>query len=262
MTQNDTHQTNGGFVPVHNESDPLIPFDVRDQNGRRGMYILVGAIAALLILAIIIFMTYQPGTRDRYEPPRVKADNQPFKVQPSDPGGAQTPDQDKSVYDVMAGKKVDETVVTTPGAEQPLEIAKEAMPKSANIQVTAPKSVAPKVTAPAPVQAPAPVKVSPPKSAAPKVVSSQPVATGNGNYVVQVASVRSYEAATDIWNTVTEKFNPIMSSGLYSDIVQVDLEDKGIFYRLRVAGLADKRAADQLCDQFKASGQACFVRQR
>lgn len=258
MTQNDTHQTNGGFVPVHNESDPLIPFDVRDQNGRRGLYILAGAIVALLVLATILFLTYQPGTRDRGIPPRVKADNQPFKVQPSDPGGAQTPDQDKSVYDVMAGKTIDETVVTTPGAEQPLQLTDDAMPKSANIQVNAPKVVAPKVSAPAPVKAPAPSKITPPKAEVP----TQPVATGNGDYVVQVASVRSAEAATDVWNTINNKYSSIMSGGLYSDVVQVDLGDKGIFYRLRVAGLADKPAADLLCDQFKASGQACFVRQR
>jgi len=99
----------------------LIPFDVRDQNGRRGMYILIGSIVALLAIATVVFVTYQPGTRDRGEPPRIKADNQPFKIEPTDPGGVQTPDQDKSVYDVMAGKTVEETVVTVPGAEEPLD---------------------------------------------------------------------------------------------------------------------------------------------
>jgi len=256
MTQNDQNTSNGGgFSPILGESDPLIPFDVRDQNGRRGMYILIGSIVALLTIATVVFVTYQPGTRDRGEPPRIKADNQPFKIEPTDPGGVQTPDQDKSVYDVMAGKTVEETVVTVPGAEEPLD-----MPKSANIQVQPPKSVSPRVEVTTP--APKPVAKPKPKTnvAAPRPAA--PVATGSGDFVVQVASVRSYEAATDVWASVSQKFSSEIVSGLYSDIAQVDLGDKGIFYRLRVAGLADKAAAQQLCTQFKARGQACLVAKR
>lgn len=256
--QND-HNTSqdGGFSPISGESDPLIPFDVRDQNGRRGMYILGGAILALLAIATVIFITYQPGTRDRGEPPRIKADNQPFKVEPADPGGVQTPDQDKSVYDVMAGNTVEENVVTAPGAEEPIE-----MPSSANIQVDPPKAVKPRVEVTTPAPKPA-VKPAPkPVVTAPTPRPSTPVATGSGDYVVQVASVRSYEAATEIWSKVSTKFSGVLTSGLYSDIAQVDLGDKGIFYRLRVAGLADKDAANQLCSQFKAQGQACLVAKR
>ena len=258
MAQNEHNTSNdGGFSPILGESDPLIPFDVRDQNGRRGMFILIGAIVALLAIATIIFVTYQPGTRDRGEPPRIKADNQPFKVEPADPGGVQTPDQDKSVYDVMTGKTVDETVVTAPGSEEPME-----MPKSANIQVDPPKAVLPKVSTPAPKPvtqpAPKPVVIAP----KPVVAAPAPIATGSGDYVVQVASVRSYGAATDIWNGISQKFSAELSSGLYSDIAQVDLGDKGVFFRLRVAGLADKTAAQQLCARFKARGQACLVAKR
>ncbi len=258
MTQNDRHTTNdggtngGGFSPVLGDSDPLIPFDVRDQTGRRGMYILIGSILALLAFATALFVGYQPGTRDRATPPRLKADNQPFKVEPTNPGGVQTPDQDKSVYDVMAGKSVDGTVVTTPGAETPIEV-----PKVANIKVDPPKTVAPKVevTKPA-VTKPTPKPVTKP---APKPA---PISTGSGDYVVQVASVRSRGAADDVWTGVSKKFDDVLVSGLYSDIVEVDLGDKGIFYRLRIAGLSDKAAARQLCSQFKARGQACLVAKR
>ena len=249
MTQNETHK-NSGFSPISGESDPLIPFDVRDQNGRRGMYILIGSILALLAIATVIFVTYQPGTRDRGEPPRIKADNQPFKVEPTDPGGVQTPDQDKNVYDVMAGKTVEENVVMAPGAEDPI-----VMPKSANIQVQPPKSAAPAPRVQ--VTTPAPKPVSKPAPA-----PTRPVATGDGEYVVQIASVRSRGAANDVWEGVSKKFSRDIVTGLYSDVAQVDLGDKGIFYRLRVAGLADKAAANQLCTKFKAQGQACLVAKR
>ena len=257
MTQSDQNTSNdGGFSPILGESDPLIPFDVRDQNGRRGMYILVGSILALLAIATVIFVTYQPGTRDRAEPPRIKADNQPFKIEPADPGGVQTPDQDKSVYDVMAGKTVEENVVTAPGSEMPIE-----MPKSANIQVDPPKAVAPRTESAVPAPK-AVTKPAPKPATKPVPQPAAPVATGSGDYVVQIASVRSSGAANDVWASVSSKFDSEIVSGLYSDIARVDLGDKGIFYRLRVAGLADKAAAQQLCSKFKARGQACLVAKR
>jgi hypothetical protein len=51
-------------------------------------------------------------------------------------------------------------------------------------------------------------------------------------------------------------------SGTYADVKRADLGDKGIYYRTRVAGLADKSAAQSLCNSFKAAGQACFVAKR
>jgi cell division septation protein DedD len=257
MIQPDTHNTNAaGFEPVSGETDPLIPFDVREQNGRRGLYILLGAIIALLVIATVLFLTYQPGTRDRDATPRIKADNQPFKVEPENPGGAQTPDQDKSVYDVMAGKAVEEDVVATPGSEVPIE-----MPKTANIQVQAPKAVTPKMDSPKPV-AVAPVITKPAPKPAARPQASAPVTTGSGTSVVQIASVRSRGAAEDIWANVSSNHSDLFVSGLYSDIVNVDLGDKGIYYRLRIAGLSDKASAKRLCDQLKARDQACLVTKR
>lgn len=222
--------------------EPLIPFDVRDESGRRGMMILAGAIIGLLILATILFLTYQPGTRDRAEPPRISSDNAPFKVKPDNPGGTQTPNQDKSVYDVMAGNRVDENVVTKPIAETPIE-----MPKAANIIPAEPNVVPPKVVEPKPVV---------------RQPVTPPVTVGGGDYVAQIASVRSRGAAMDIWNTVSNKHSSAIPRGLYSDVVNVDLGDKGIYYRLRIAGLADKSAAQALCSRLTARGQACFVTKR
>ena len=148
----------------------------------------------------------------------------------------------------MAGKDVNETVTPAPGAEAPIE-----MPRDANIQVAVPKPV---VKAPAIAPKPSPAKPKPAPS------RPAPAATVSGDYVVQIASVRNRGDAVDLWGTVSNKFSNVLSSGLYSDIKQVDLGDKGIFYRLRIAGLADKSAAAKLCDQFKARGQACLVAKR
>ena len=230
---------NDMFSAAGSADEELAPFDVRDSTGKSGMIKLALGLGFLLLLAFIVLKIYQPGVRDRAEPPKITAENTPFKIKPEDAGGAQTPNQDKTVYDVMDGKVPSETVNPSPKPEMPIEL-----PKAANIKVD-----------PAPVVRKA---ITKPKPKAPKVVSSQ-VAVGSSEWVVQVASVRSEQDARDIWNKVSTKFNGVLSSGHYADIKYADLAEKGVYYRLRVAGLADKTAASNLCSAFEAQGQACFV---
>ncbi len=44
-----------------------------------------------------------------------------------------------------------------------------------------------------------------------------------------------------------------------ANVVRADLGDRGIFYRLRVTGIADKRQARKLCARLKKRGTSCFV---
>lgn len=244
------------FSAAGPSDEELTPFDVRDSSGRSGIIKLALGFGFLLALALIILKVYQPGVRDRDAPPKIIADNTPFKVEPEDAGGVQTPNQDKTVYEVMDGKTPNETVTTKPGAEIPIEL-----PKAANIKVD------PSPTRPAPAAPkPKPQAANPSgsvKAAGPGYVKTAPagstVRTGNGDYVVQVASVRTAVAAQDIWNKTETKFSDVINSQMYADIKFADLAEKGVYYRLRVAGLADKSSAAALCDKFKSRGQACFV---
>jgi len=224
------------------EDEELTPFDVRDSTGKSGLIKLALGFGLLLLLAFIVLKVYQPGVRDRAAPPKIIADNTPFKIVPADEGGVETPDQDKAVYEVMDGKAPDEVVAPAPKAEMPIEL-----PKSANIKVDpAPTIKTPVVKAPS-ISAP---------NTDPKPNS---VATGSSDWVVQVASVRTQQDAQSIWNKVSTKFNNVLSDGHYADIKYADLAEKGVYYRLRVAGLADKTSASRLCSQLEAQGQACFV---
>ena len=81
--------------------DTLQPFDVREREGLNPMIKLAMVALGLLILAFIVMKLYTPGVRDRSDPPRITADNTPFKVKPEDVGGTQTPNQDKVVFEVM-----------------------------------------------------------------------------------------------------------------------------------------------------------------
>jgi len=239
--------------------EELAPFDVRDSSGKSGMIKLALGLGFLLLLALFIFKVYQPGVRDRGTPPKITAENTPFKIKPDDAGGVQTPNQDKTVYDVMDGKTPSETVTPSPTPEVPIEL-----PKAANIKVdpapTTPAPVKPKPPAPKPQAANPSGTV---KSPGPGYIKTAPagatVRTGSSDYVVQVASVRSEADAQNIWNKTETKFSDVINSQMYADIKYADLDEKGVYYRLRVAGLADKSSATALCDQFKARGQACFV---
>jgi hypothetical protein len=48
-------------------------------------------------------------------------------------------------------------------------------------------------------------------------------------------------------------------SGYRPDVQRADLGDKGVWYRLRIAGFADRQVALALCDRLKADGGGCFL---
>jgi cell division protein FtsN len=83
------------------------------------------------------------------------------------------------------------------------------------------------------------------------------VTTPTSAYVVQVGSFKSAETAEAQWNRL--KQNPSLVS-LPHQIEKADLGQKGIWYRLLVAGGNDRKPATALCDQLMASGQPCLVR--
>ncbi len=234
--------------------EELVPFDVRDYSGKRAMWMLIGLIVLALIAALIIFNLYQPGTRDRDAPPQISADNTPYKVEPEDRQGEVTPNQDKEIYDAMNGNTSTDEVTNRIDVEEPIK-----MPDSATVIVEGQDAEAQEPE----VKTPEPVKVEEQPVKRPEPVVRQPViASGSSDYVVQVASVRTEADAQRIWNGVQSKFSGIMPSGSTSDVKRVDLGDKGIYYRLRVIGLADQDAAKRLCDAMKSRDQACFVTRR
>ena len=239
MTQRDRDMFSAANASADEE---LAPFDVRDSSGKSGMIKLALGLGFLLILALLILKVYQPGVRDRAAPPKITAENTPFKIKPENEGGVQTPNQDKTVYDVMDGKAPNEVVNPSSNPEVPIEL-----PKAANIKVD-----------PAPITMPKPTKPAP-KAVSPQPRSTSVVAVGASEWVVQVASVRTEQDAQAVWNKVSSKFDNVLASGHYADIKYADLAEKGVYYRLRVAGLPDKSSASNLCSRFEAGGQACFV---
>lgn len=244
------------------EDETLTPFDVRDSSGRQGLIKLIIGTVILLAIAFLLLKFYQPGTRDRDAPPLITAENTPFKVTPEDQEGLQAPDQDRGVFDVMNGQAPDDTVTDTQSPEVPITLprnqanqsppADQTPPNGANIQLDPPVNG----TEPESDISEPPVETSP--APEPEPVAPQP-RSGGSEYVVQVASVRSESDAQKVWSDLEQRFTSLLPGGSYVDIKRVNLDEKGIYYRTRVAGLADKSAANSLCESFKGSGQACFV---
>jgi len=227
--------TSQEFSPDLNVAqDTLQPFDVREREGLNPLIKLALLVGGLLLAAIIVLKLYTPGVRDRSDPPRITADNTPFKVKPAEAGGAQTPNQDKVVFEVIDGNSPSTNATPEPAPEQPIRVAE-------------PKPVVAPVTAP----------VSQPVTPRPATVT----ASRKSDWVVQVASTRSQTDAEAVWKGLQNKF-PGLVTGTYADVKRADLGDKGIYYRTRVAGLSDKSTAQSLCNSFKAAGQACFVTKR
>ena len=223
--------------------DILQPFDVREREGLSPLIKLAFLAGGLLLAALIVLKLYTPGVRDRSDPPRITADNTPFKVKPTEVGGTQTPNQDKVVFEVMDGKSPVTVATPEPRPERPVAIA----PPKPVVKPPVRQAVKAK-----------PIAVKPPERK-PAVVKIP--ANGHSQWVVQVASTRSEADAANVWSTVKTKF-PRLVEGKYGDVKRVDLNDKGIYYRTRIAGLADKTAATSLCNSFKAAGQACFITQK
>jgi len=126
---------------------------------------------------------------------------------------------------------------TTPAPATPVPAAKAApTPAPTKPQVITPAQVANV----APVPPPAPARRS-----------------SGGDFVVQLGAVRAADQADKEWGRI-QKAYPDLLGGLKSDIVRVDLEGKGVFWRIRAGGL-DEQSARQICADLTRRNQGCIV---
>jgi hypothetical protein len=80
---------------------------------------------------------------------------------------------------------------------------------------------------------------------------------GSVNYAVQLASVKTQDAAEQEW-TRLKTAHPDLLVALNSEVTAADLGDRGTFYRLRAGPLTKDRAAS-ICDSLAASHENCMV---
>ncbi len=253
--------------------------------------IALGAVAAF---GIGIWFAYDQGVKRGASgaPPLVRAEQGPAKVAPENPGGLQVPNQDKQIYERLAGSgnsSQPQTERLLPPPERPLERppvaavapapagstaagptvtiptrpavngvpgqAPAAEPAPAQRQATAPAATPPAAN---PVPTPPRPAQSQPQAAAPAARPTAPAAATAGSARVQLASLPEQAQAQATWAALQRKFAADLG-GLSANYERVEIPGKGVFYRVQAGPLKDRAAAQALCEKLSAQKQGCIV---
>ncbi|MEM9573121.1 MAG: SPOR domain-containing protein [Pseudomonadota bacterium] len=253
-------------------------FEIRDDETGRGPLILVLALGVLLIFSGVVWNTYRQGVRPTEGGlPVIASDDAPYKRSPDKRGGVEVAGQDKAYYDSMDGlgdpalqktaarnpidiRRKDPVLAGGPSQDtQPVEeeslppiVYGEAeepdVPATEDLQIASMQPV-PQQTLPEIAETEAP--------AAPVIAATSRFAT-SGSFQVQLAALRSREAAQNAWSGF-QRTAPDLFYGATLDVQRADLGSKGVFYRLRVGSFADREAAKGFCADVKATGKDCMV---
>jgi SPOR domain len=80
----------------------------------------------------------------------------------------------------------------------------------------------------------------------------------SGSYAVQVSSQRSEAEAQAAFRSLQGKY-PDQLGGKQPLIRQVDLGEKGVYYRAMVGPFGNGSEASELCTSLKAAGGSCII---
>jgi cell division septation protein DedD len=199
----------------------------------------------------------------------IKADPNPYKVRPPNPGGM-TPDANGEVtYDTSAGQDVNSPIDLNALPEQPMvgpaqqrPAAPQTAPVAGQPQATGQPAPAPTAKA-APLPATPPVAAVPPPAPRPAPIPNAPIPaspgapaaapTAGGSGVIQLGAFSSEAKAKEAWKTLSGRFTGLRELGLAISPVQSG--DKTL-YRLRASGAAN---GARLCAQLRVAGESCSI---
>jgi hypothetical protein len=216
--------------------------------------VVVGAFAGGLWFAYQQGLRHGGGSTGAADVPLIRADERPTKLKPENPGGMEVPDRDKLIY-----------TQKRPTVEHLLPPPEKPMPRP-----TAPSAAAPSgspqpplMTAAAGASNPGPQpqlqqpagKLPAKAGSAPATAAKPAAAQQTGGARIQLASVRSEEAARQEWDRI-RRANPDLLGGASANFVRADLGDKGVFYRLQTAPIAD---AERVCGELRRRNIGCII---
>jgi cell division septation protein DedD len=282
------------IIPERYDADPDSHYARKGAHTRIILTVALAllAVAALGVAARHILFGEAPKPQSAGVPV-IKADDRPIKTKPEDRGGMDVPNQDKLIYE-RPGAQSDagpRTERLLPAPEQPQE--PPTQPRKPSIKPAFPtpptkdgsasnagkpgtgEPVAAAATPPPPAVTlpPAPAQqaqpsalspakpTNPPAAAKPAVASSAPapakVSATNGAWLVQLGALKTEAEAKNEWGRV-KNANKDMLGDYGSDIVRVDLGEKGIFWRLR-AGPMGEGQARSICANLAKRSQGCII---
>jgi sporulation related protein len=242
--------------------------DARDEERPRTHRLLATVLAVLVMglfggglwFAYVQEKGHAGGDAASSDVPLIRADERPTKVKPERPGGMEIPDRDKLIYN--PNRSVTEHLLPPP--EKPMPRPAPPPPQSEAMQSAtgaAPAtSATPEVPSAAiPAAQPQQQAATPPSKAAQAAPGvSKPVAAKGPGTRLQLGSLRSEEAARQEWERIKHKNGDLLGS-LSATPIRADLGDKGIYYRLQTAPVADPAAAERICAELKQRSVGCII---
>lgn len=269
-------------------------FEERRRQLQRSRNGFIGTIAGIALAGVVSWFILAPRYADTSsaEVPVIRRPVSPAKIQPSDPGGMEIPNQDKSVYNLV--EKKDDTMIKAesllPLPETPqmpvivanAETIEEVIDAVTEESVSKdPLEIKPltetiegvkasngqKINIPEkPENIKSEVKTSPAAPAttdssvsAPAAASATPAAAAKGHWQIQLTASTNKAAVERAWTDQAKKYAVL--SGLPHEVESVK-GDKGTIYRLKAGDYATRAEADALCAKIKAAGGSCLVKQK
>jgi hypothetical protein len=236
--------------------------DRREDEARprfRGLVASLVALVVILVFAGGLWFAYHQGLRHgggstgAADVPLIRADERPTKVKPENPGGMEVPDRDKLIY--TQKRATVEHLLPPPEKPMPRPSAASAAAPSGSPQPS-PVTAAAGAANPAPqAQSQQPAGKLPAKVGSAAAAAKPAAAQQTNGTRIQLASVRSEEAARQEWDRI-RRANPDLLGSVSATFVRADLGDKGVFYGLQIAPIAD---ADRICGELKRRNIGCII---
>jgi hypothetical protein len=224
---------------------------------------LVASLVAVVVVGVFaggLWFAYQQGLRHgggstgAADVPLIRADERPTKVKPENPGGMEVPDRDKLIY--TQKRATVEQLLPPPEKPMPRPTAPSAAAPSGSPQPPL-MTAAAGASNPAPQpQLQQPVGKLPAKAGSAAATAAKPAAAQQTDGArIQLASVRGEEAARQEWDRI-KRANPDLLGSVSAIPVRADLGEKGVFYRLQTAPIAD---AERVCGELKRRNIGCII---
>jgi len=236
------------FEPMDPAQHGAMRFRRIKRRSHRGLAVVLAlGVMAMSAGGLGVWYRLTSGHTPSGEIPLIRADTDPVKVKPDDPGGMEIPNRDRFVFNPTGNMPVERLL---PPPETPLP--RPATTGGPTPPVTAPAVAAP--TAQTPPATPAPVVVAP----APPQTAVVLAPSGGTGYRLQVGAVKTPEIAKSEWDRIKRQNGDLLGS-LSVSVDRADLGDRGVFYRIHVGPIADAAQAERLCAQLRQRGVGCIL---
>lgn len=278
--------------------DRLVPPSTTDGEGgglKIGRLVLMGLAGGAALYLILSLFSGGDGQQvaDVNSVPLVRANPEPTKTAPDEPGGLEVRDQDKLIFDRIGGGSTDSSlpeqllpppdvpmarptpppppppVLDTPAPSTaaapepepaPAPSVAAAPPATPAKPAPAPTKPSPSATTPAPAETPKPAPgaaASPTTTPAPATPAPATTAPAAGGISIQLAALKDEAAAKKAWTRIS-KANSDLLAGL-KPIIQPVVVGGSTLYRLRAGPFVSKDAAATVCAKLKQRNQDCNV---